>query len=105
MALKRAGFKGCVFDKDNTLTAPYALEIHPEVQEALLHCREAFGDDALVLYSNSAGLTQYDPAGDEALMLERSLGIQVLRHKDKKPGGGPDDLQRHFRYALQLCSP
>jgi phosphatidylglycerophosphatase GEP4 len=101
MALKQAGFKGCVFDKDNTLTVPYALEIHPEVQEALRQCRIAFGDN-VVLYSNSAGLTQYDPAGDEALMLEKSLGIQVLRHKDKKPAGGPEDLQRHFRYAFVI---
>lgn len=28
-ALQAAGFKGCVFDKDNTLTAPFALEVRP----------------------------------------------------------------------------
>lgn len=100
MDLKRAGFKGCVFDKDNTLTAPYALEIHPEVQEALQRCQETFGED-VVLYSNSAGLMQYDPDGKEAELLERALGIHVLRHKEKKPAGGPDDLQYHFRYVFQ----
>lgn len=27
--LYQCGFRGIAFDKDNTLTAPYALEIHP----------------------------------------------------------------------------
>ncbi len=28
-ALRAAGFQGCVFDKDNTLTTPFALEVRP----------------------------------------------------------------------------
>lgn len=28
--------------------------------------------------------------------MESALGIAVLRHKDKKPAGGPEDLESHF---------
>ncbi len=59
----RAGFQGCVFDKDNTLTIPYSLEVHPDVRNSLDACNKAF-DGNLVLFSNSAGLTQYDPDGE-----------------------------------------
>lgn len=61
-ALARAGFRGCVFDKDNTLTAPYAAAVAPALRPALERCRAAF-DGRLVLFSNSAGLAQYDPEG------------------------------------------
>ena len=61
-ALARAGFRGCVFDKDNTLTAPYAAAVEPALRPALERCRAAF-DGRLVLFSNSAGLSQYDPEG------------------------------------------
>lgn len=61
-ALKDAGFEGCVFDKDNTLTEPYKLEIHPAVKASLDECMRVFNGRA-VLYSNSAGLEQFDPEG------------------------------------------
>ena len=70
-ALARAGFRGCVFDKDNTLTAPYAVAVAPALRLALERCRAAFGG-RLVLFSNSAGLAQYDPEG--ALRLEPAGG-------------------------------
>lgn len=61
-ALAAAGFRGCVFDKDNTLTEPYALQLHPHARDSLARCMVAFGG-RLVLYSNSAGLAQFDPQG------------------------------------------
>lgn len=61
-ALREAGFEGCVFDKDNTLTEPYALEIHPFAVDALAECMKEF-NGKVVLYSNSAGLLQFDPDG------------------------------------------
>jgi phosphatidylglycerophosphatase GEP4 len=63
-ALAAAGFRGAVFDKDNTLTEPYTLDLQPDAAAALRECRAAFGERALVLYSNSAGLAQYDPDGE-----------------------------------------
>jgi len=95
-ALKAAGFKGVVFDKDNTLTRPFALEVEPCLVPGLKLCQETFGNEHIALYSNSAGLHQYDPEGREAEHLESELNIAVLRHKDKKPAGGPEDLEAHF---------
>ncbi|KAG2422414.1 hypothetical protein HXX76_016059 [Chlamydomonas incerta] len=97
-ALKAAGFQGLVFDKDNTLSLPFALEVEPRLAPALADCLGAFGGRA-VLYSNSAGLAQYDPEGKEAAALEAALGIPVLRHADKKPGGGCAELEAHFGCA------
>eukprot|EP00891_Asterochloris_glomerata_P009759 jgi/Astpho2/9759/Aster-03736 len=98
-ALRAVGFKGCVFDKDNTMTEPYILSVHPPLQRSMQQCQEAFSGH-LVLLSNSAGLQQFDPdgcsAGTEAAKLETVLGIQVLRHSTKKPAGDVKDLERHF---------
>ncbi|GIL60325.1 hypothetical protein Vafri_14955 [Volvox africanus] len=93
--LRAAGFRGLVFDKDNTLSRPFTLEVEPRLRGALDHCLAAFEGRA-VLYSNSAGLKQYDPDGAEARQLEAALGIPVLRHEDKKPGGGCTELEAHF---------
>jgi len=54
--LRRAGFRGVVFDKDNTLTAPYAPALWPPLAAAFDQCRAAFPPGALAIYSNSAGL-------------------------------------------------
>lgn len=55
--LRRAGFRGVVFDKDNTLTAPYAPALWPPLAAAFDQCRAAFPPGALAIYSNSAGLS------------------------------------------------
>lgn len=41
---------------------PYSLELHPHARDSLAACKAAFGG-RLVLYSNSAGLQQFDPDG------------------------------------------
>ena len=94
--LKSLGFVGVVFDKDNTLTTPYALEIHENVKESLERCKAAFGRENVAVYSNSAGLKQYDPDGAEADAMERALGIKFIRHATKKPAGDVDDVVAHF---------
>lgn len=94
-ALKEAGFKACVFDKDNTLCEPFALAVPAQLLPSFQQCQAAFGPSKLVLYSNSAGLQQYDPQGEEAASLERAFGVHVLRHKDKKPAGGCQELQEY----------
>jgi phosphatidylglycerophosphatase GEP4 len=62
-ALKAAGFKACVFDKDNTLCEPFAVDIDQKLRGSVEACRAAFGGK-LAIYSNSAGLQQYDPKGE-----------------------------------------
>jgi Mitochondrial PGP phosphatase len=86
------------------------------------------------IFSNSAGLQQFDPEGQQmwtgfncldtplmrqetlpkgvrltsacgpaghvAKKLEKDLGVPVLRHTEKKPAGGPEDLEKHFGWVL-----
>lgn len=52
--LRRKGFKGVVFDKDNTITAPYSLMPWPPLESSLEHCKSEFGPD-IAVFSNSAG--------------------------------------------------
>lgn len=52
--LRRRGFKGVVFDKDNTLTAPYSLTPWPPLGYSLESCKSEFGAD-IAVFSNSAG--------------------------------------------------
>lgn len=99
--LSRAGFRAAVFDKDNTLTAPFDLSLPPRIAAALSDAASALGGrGALALYSNSAGLQQYDPAGVEAGALEAALGLRVVRHTDKKPAGGVTELAAQLGCAL-----
>lgn len=95
-AVKAAGIKVCIFDKDNTLSEPFALSVHPELLDSFQQCQQVFGK-SVVLYSNSAGLEQYDPNGEEAAALEAAFGVHVLRHKDKKPAGGCHELEQQFQ--------
>ena len=97
-ALARAGFRGCVFDKDNTLTAPYAAAVAPALRPALERCRAAF-EGRLVLFSNSAGLAQYDPEGvprlDTAISPAPNEFTQIALSAAAAPGNAvPPDICR-----------
>lgn len=52
--LHRRGFKGVVFDKDNTITAPYCLTIWAPLKSSLEQCKSVFGQN-IAVFSNSAG--------------------------------------------------
>lgn len=52
--LKRKGFEGVVFDKDNTITAPYSLILWPPLGPPVELCKSLFGDN-IAVFSNSAG--------------------------------------------------
>lgn len=94
-ALKANGrILALVFDKDNTLTAPYENVIHPAAASGLQHAVQVFGPEKVAILSNSAG-TRDDPDYRDAKAIEASLGIQVIRHDEKKPGGLQEVLQ-HF---------
>ncbi|OAY63147.1 Phosphatidylglycerophosphatase GEP4, mitochondrial, partial [Ananas comosus] len=91
-ALRRLGFRGVVFDKDNTLTAPYAPALWPPLVPALRRCRDAFPPGALAIFSNSIGLRQFDPDGSEANLLEEAIGgIHT-----KKPAGTAAEIEKYF---------
>lgn len=53
-ALHDRGFQGVVFDMDNTLTAPNALEVWPALATSLQECQSVF-EGRMALLSNSAG--------------------------------------------------
>ncbi|CAN8254243.1 unnamed protein product [Cochlearia groenlandica] len=96
--LKRKGFKGVVFDKDNTLTAPYSLAIWPPLRPSIDRCKAVFGHD-IAVFSNSAGLMEYDHDDSKAKALEAEIGIRVLRHRVKKPAGTAEEVEKHFGCA------
>jgi phosphatidylglycerophosphatase GEP4 len=54
-----------------------------------------FGPERVAILSNSAGTTADDPGYAEAIKIERDMGIQVIRHDEKKPGGLQEVLA-HF---------
>ncbi|ETK80595.1 HAD phosphatase, family IIIA [Phytophthora nicotianae] len=92
--LRDRGFRGVIFDKDNTLTVPHKLEIAPHLAPSLEECRRVFGDSGVVIFSNSAGSTD-DKDGVEAKKIEEELQVAVLRHNQKKPGG-ITFVKKHF---------
>ena len=87
--LKARGFKALVFDKDATLTLPYADNAPPSSRVAIEAARAAFGDGRVVILSNSIGTPGYEV---EAARCEAALGLPVVVHRTKKPGGA-DDLR------------
>ena len=63
-----------------------------------------FGPENVAILSNSAG-TKDDPGYEDALKIEEEMGITVIRHDEKKPGGLQEVLN-HFDTvddASQLC--
>ncbi|KAJ3070403.1 hypothetical protein HDU98_006587 [Podochytrium sp. JEL0797] len=95
-ALKKAGVQAVCFDKDNTLTAPFAVNIHPPFEAAWKECIDSFGSNNVIIVSNSAG-SNNDVGFKEvcATRIEEALAVKVLRHTEKKPGG-TQDLLNHF---------
>ena len=74
--LRAAGCRGVVFDKDNTLTAPYANEVYPRLAGALRSCVQTFGAERVAVLSNSAG-TPDDPGGVAADTLQVGVRVEV----------------------------
>ena len=98
------GIKAVMFDKDNTLTAPYDVIIHDKAKQGLKNAIDVFGQNNVAILSNSAG-TKDDPDYEDAIRIEQELGINVIRHDEKKPGGLNEVLE-HFNdveNASELC--
>lgn len=94
VALREAGYRGVCFDKDNTLTHPYSKTIYPPLQVSLEECKRVF-EGNIAIISNSAGSAD-DVGGEEANLLESSLGIPIIRHRLKKPICNRD-IEKHFQ--------
>ena len=43
------------------------------------------------------------PPGKEAAAVEAALGVPVLQHAGKKPGGSAESLTQHFGWVCQQC--
>ncbi|KAE9400687.1 HAD-superfamily phosphatase [Gymnopus androsaceus JB14] len=83
-ALKRAGYRGAVFDKDNCLTLPGKDTLVPDIEEAWEECRQVFGEGNVLVVSNSAG-THIDAGGIQAESVRHHLKVPVLFHRSMKP--------------------
>lgn len=94
--LHRRGFKGVVFDKDNTITLPYSLNLWDPLKVSLEKCKAVFGEENVAVFSNSVGLYEFDPDESKAEALEREMGIRVIRHRVKKPAGSAEEIEKQL---------
>ncbi|KAJ7647756.1 mitochondrial PGP phosphatase-domain-containing protein [Roridomyces roridus] len=102
VALKNAGYRGAVFDKDNCLTLPHKDELVPELESAWDECRKTFGDGNVLIVSNSAGCNA-DIGGIQAESVKRHLRAPVLFHSSPKPSYSC--IRAIQRYFLSLRAP
>ncbi|KAI9568855.1 HAD phosphatase [Boletus coccyginus] len=84
VALRKAGYRGAVFDKDNCLTVPYKDSLVPQLEDAWKECRDVFGEGNVLIVSNSAG-TKHDAGQVQAESVSYHLSVPVLRHNSLKP--------------------
>ncbi|KZV68767.1 HAD-superfamily phosphatase [Peniophora sp. CONT] len=95
-ALRSAGFRGAVFDKDNCLTIPHKDALVPELKDAWDECLATFGPDNVLIVSNSAG-SKLDPGEFQAESVSWHLRVPVLRHRAMKPSyAAVDDIRAYF---------
>jgi phosphatidylglycerophosphatase GEP4 len=87
--------KYIVFDKDNTLTLPYKIEIEKKLENKIEEFKNVFGEANLAILSNSAG-SKDDLDFREAIKIEKASGIKVVRHKFKKPKVYDEILQTFY---------
>ncbi|THV06197.1 HAD-superfamily phosphatase [Dendrothele bispora CBS 962.96] len=99
-ALKKAGYKGAVFDKDNCLTVPYKDALVPELESSWKECCEVFGEGNVLIVSNSAGSFQ-DAGGIQAEAINHHLGVPVLFHASMKPSYPCIDTIRTYFGSLR----
>ena len=76
--------KYIIFDKDNTLTLPYKIEIERKFEKKIEEFKNVFGKENIAILSNSAG-SKDDKYYIEASKIENASGIKVVRHEYKKP--------------------
>lgn len=82
---KKPDIRAVVLDKDNCFAVPKTNDVHPDYQSKFDELRKTYPGSKLLIVSNSSG-TASDKSYAEAELLERNTGVQVLRHRTKKPG-------------------
>ncbi|KAH8996741.1 mitochondrial PGP phosphatase-domain-containing protein [Lactarius akahatsu] len=83
-ALRDAGYRGAIFDKDNCLTLPNNDKLVPQLEAAWSTALRVFGPSHVLIVSNSAG-TSDDPAQLQAESVAYHLRAPVLLHAALKP--------------------
>ncbi|KAH9050309.1 HAD phosphatase [Lactarius hengduanensis] len=83
-ALRDAGYRGAIFDKDNCLTLPNNDKLVPQLGAAWSTALRVFGPSHVLIVSNSAG-TSDDPAQLQAESVAHHLRAPVLLHAALKP--------------------
>ena len=88
------------------LVKAHANSVHEKAAFGLSQALDVFGHDNVAILSNSAG-TKDDKHYEDAIMIEKEMGINVIRHDEKKPGGLKEVLE-HFKDqgvddASQVC--
>ncbi|KIY48031.1 hypothetical protein FISHEDRAFT_74031 [Fistulina hepatica ATCC 64428] len=83
-ALRQAGYRGAVFDKDNCLNIPHEDKLVHGLEDAWSECKSAFGERNVVVVSNSAG-SHVDDGHIQAESVQHHLGVHVLTHLKFKP--------------------
>lgn len=90
--------RALVLDKDNTLCPPETAMLHPAYLAKLEKLKASpefsHSKSSILIVSNTAGSSTRIEHEEEARLLEKELGIPVLRQKPgrKKPLCGPDVL-------------
>lgn len=82
-ALREAGVRHIIIDKDNCITLPLDDNVHPDLEPAWERLSRA-GFASVLVVSNSAGSSD-DPHAIGAEHLARTLQQRVLAHPSKKP--------------------
>lgn len=84
-ALKRFGFNGIIIDKDNCLTRAGDDRLIDELKHSWHDCLKTFGQENVLVVSNSAGYTKVDHQLLLAEILTRQLNSTILIHEQPKP--------------------
>ncbi|KEZ39606.1 Phosphatidylglycerophosphatase [Scedosporium apiospermum] len=95
---KKADIRAVVLDKDDCFASPDSNEARSNsiFKERFEDLKRAYPGRRLLIVSNTAGATSWDPQRKLAEAVEKETGIPVLGHSDKKPGCG-SEVMEYFR--------
>lgn len=91
--------KAVVLDKDNCFAYPHENHVWHAYTKRWAELKKAYPGAALLVVSNTAGSSD-DVGHLQAQLLEKELGVYVLRHDVKKPGCGEDVMEHFHKYKI-----
>ncbi|KKA27861.1 hypothetical protein TD95_003240 [Thielaviopsis punctulata] len=92
---KRADIRAVVLDKDDCFAYPEENTVYPSYEKHFDRLKAAYPGRKLLIVSNTAGASSYDPQLRLAADVESATGVTVLAHATKKPGCG-DEIMAYF---------